>query len=141
MRVPSYDGPHYRFSGFIVEPSGLPRQIKVWVGGRTRRSLRRAVELGDAWMPFRLKLDELRSILAEGPVREMIDSRDRPLDLVLAPEPLVDPVGDRAGTAEFLRSYADVGATGLSMRFRHDSRSHYVEQMEALVEILREIGR
>jgi probable F420-dependent oxidoreductase len=141
VRVPSYEGRHYRFSGFIVEPSGLPRPIKIWVGGRTRRSLRRAVELGDAWMPFRLKLDELRSILAESAVREMIDSRDRPLDLIFAPEPLVDPVGDRAGTEDFLRAYADVGATGLSMRFRHDSRSHYVEQMEALVEILQQIGR
>jgi probable F420-dependent oxidoreductase len=141
VRVPSFEGSHYRFSGFIVEPSGLPRPIKVWVGGRTRRSLRRAVELGDAWMPFGLKLDELRSILTEARVREMLEKRDTPLDLIFAPEPLVDPVGDRAGTLEFLGSYAVAGATGLSMRFRHDSRSHYVEQMEALVEILADLDR
>jgi probable F420-dependent oxidoreductase len=47
-RMPAYHGPYYDFEGFIVEPSGLPREIEVWVGGRTRRSLRRALELGEA---------------------------------------------------------------------------------------------
>ena len=64
-RVPEYHGTHYDFEGFIVEPSGLPRPLEVWVGGRTRRSLRRALELGDAWMPFGFKLDELAQLLTE----------------------------------------------------------------------------
>jgi probable F420-dependent oxidoreductase len=140
VRVPEYNGTHYRFEGFIVEPSGLPRPIKVWVGGRTRRSLRRAIELGDAWMPFRLKLDELERMLSNTEIREAIDSRDDPLDMIFAPEPLVDPTGDRQGTTRFLSAYKRAGATGLSMRFTHDSRSHYLEQMEAVVEIVREIG-
>ncbi len=42
QRVPEYHGTHYDFEGFIVEPSGLPRELEVWVGGRTRRSLRQA---------------------------------------------------------------------------------------------------
>jgi probable F420-dependent oxidoreductase len=139
VRVPAYEGSHYRFSGFIVEPSGLPRPLKVWVGGRTRRSLRRAAELGDAWMPFRLKLDELRSTLEDQQVRELIEARESPLDFVFAPEPPVDPLGAREQTLATFRSYAAVGATGLSLRFRHDSRSHYIEQMEASVELLREL--
>ena len=32
-RVPEYHRTHYEFEGFIVEPSGLPRKIEVWVGG------------------------------------------------------------------------------------------------------------
>jgi probable F420-dependent oxidoreductase len=138
VRVPSYEGTHYRFSGFIVEPSGFPRRLKVWVGGRTRRSLRRAAELGEAWMPFRLKLDELRAMLAEPRVRELIDGRQEPLDLIFAPEPPVDPLGDRAATIETFRAYRAAGATGLSMRFHHESRSHYIEQMEAAVGLIAE---
>ena len=138
--TPAYEGTHYRFSGFIVEPSGLPRPVKVWVGGRTRRSLRRAAELGDAWMPFRLKLEELNAMLKEARGSRV----DRPARG--APRPGLRsraarrPVWASASRHdEIFRSYAAAGATGLSMRFRHDSRSHYVEQMEAAAGLLREL--
>jgi hypothetical protein len=90
-------------------------------------------------MPFRLKLDELNAMLNEYEVRKMIDRREQALDLVFAPEPPVDPLGDREQTRQIFLAYAAAGATGLSMRFVHDSRSHYVEQMEAAVGLLREL--
>ena len=74
-RVPEYHGTHYEFEGFIVEPSGLPRKVEVWVGGRTQRSLRRALQLGDAWMPFGFKLDELTDLLTGAKVRDALDRR------------------------------------------------------------------
>jgi probable F420-dependent oxidoreductase len=134
-RVPEYHGTHYDFEGFIVEPSGLPRRVPVWVGGRTRRSLRRALELGDAWMPFSFKLDDLRALLTDLNTVEAL-ARYRfehgvDLQLILAPEPPIDPIGDPDGTAEFLASYVEIGATGFSLRFDHHSLAHYVEQMEA----------
>jgi probable F420-dependent oxidoreductase len=141
VRVPDYVGTHYRFSGFIVEPSGLSRKVKVWVGGRTRRSLRRAAELGDAWMPFRYKLDDVRAVIADPRTHELLQNRDEPLEMILAPEPPIDPVGDPEGTSATFRAYADAGATGLSLRFRHDSRTHYIEQMEAAVSLAREIDK
>ncbi len=140
VRVPVYEGDHYKFSGFIVEPSGLARHVKVWVGGRTKRSLRRAVELGDAWMPFRLELDELGSMLREPAVRELIGNREETLDMIFAPEPPADPIGAPDAMRQTFRAYASAGATGLSMRFRHDSRSHYVEQMEAAIALVKESG-
>lgn len=140
LRTPEYEGSHYNFSGFIVEPSGVPRQVKVWVGGRTRRSLRRAIELGHAWMPFRLKTDDLRTMLHDDAIRTMIEQREEPLDLIFAPEPPVDPKGDREATLATFRAYSEIGATGLSLRFVHDSRSHYIEQMEAAVSIAAEIA-
>ncbi len=139
-RVPSYEGPHYRFSGFIVEPSGLSRVPQVWVGGRTRRSLRRAIELGDAWMPFRLLVEELETMLADPEVIEALETRERPLRLHFAPEPPIDPAGDPDGTRRILARYVNAGATGFSLRFRHDSPAHYVEQMEATVPIIAEFA-
>ena len=134
--MPEYHGTHYEFEGFIVEPSGLPREIDVWVGGRTRRSLRRAVELGDAWMPFGFKIDELTGLLTRPDVRADLaryaEGRGRPLKVILAPEPPIDPLGDPGRTTEFLASYVAIGASGLSLRFVHNSPAHYCEQMAAL---------
>jgi probable F420-dependent oxidoreductase len=139
VRVPTYQGTHYSFSGFIVDPSGLPREINVWVGGRTKRSLRRALELGHAWMPFGLNLDELREILSDERIRELMDQREDHLELVFPPEPPVDPTGDRAGTLAVFRAFQEAGATGLSLRLKNDSRSHFIEQMQAAVELMKEV--
>jgi probable F420-dependent oxidoreductase len=139
-RIPEYHGPHYEFEGFIVEPSGLPRDVEIWVGGRTRRSLRRALELGDAWMPFGFKVDELTEVLSDAKTRQALQRRDsehgRPLKLILAPEPPIDPLGDPAGTTSFLESYVAIGATGFSLRFDHHSQAHYCEQMEAMMAVV-----
>jgi probable F420-dependent oxidoreductase len=153
-RTPRYHGSTYRFEGFIVEPSGLPRAVPVFVGGRTRRSLRRAIELGDAWMPFRLLPPELGDLLADPAVRRLLDERAErsegaaatggahvgPLDLIFAPEPPLDPLGDRDGAARLLRSHLDAGATGFSLRFRNDSPDHYVEQMAATAALVAELA-
>jgi probable F420-dependent oxidoreductase len=143
-RVPEYHGTHYEFEGFIVEPSGLPRQVAVWVGGRTRRSLRRALELGDAWMPFGFTLDELTELLTGADVRNALDRRidegGMPLQLILAPEPPIDPLGEPDRTTEFLASYVTLGATGFSVRFDHHSPAHYCEQMAALQSVVETAG-
>jgi probable F420-dependent oxidoreductase len=139
VRAPVYEGTHFTFRDFIVEPCGLPRPLEIWIGGRTRRSLRRAIALGDAWIPFRLLLDDFRTLFADPDIRDLIAARDAPLQMVLAPEPPLDPGGDPAGTASLLRSMVEVGATGFSVRFRHHSRSHYVEQMEALQQVVHDL--
>jgi probable F420-dependent oxidoreductase len=137
-RQPVYEGTHFRFSDFIVEPCGLPRPLEIWIGGRTRRSLRRAIALGDAWIPFRLLLDDFRRMFSDPEIRDLLMARPKPLQIILAPEPPLDPAGDPGPTADVLRDLVDVGATGFSLRFRHYSRTHYVEQLHALQELVRE---
>jgi probable F420-dependent oxidoreductase len=138
-RLPEYHGSHYDFQDFIVEPSGLDRALPIWVGGRTRRSLRRALELGDAWMPFKFKVDELSELLGHPDVGRERDryaeEHGKPLDLILAPEPPIDPLGDPDGTLDFLASYTAIGATGFSLRFDHHSKAHYGEEMAAMQEV------
>ena len=135
-RLPEYHGTHYDFEGFIVEPSGLPREIEVWVGGRTRRSLRRALELGHAWMPFGFTLDGLTALLGDTTVRHDLDrhadAHGAALPLILAPEPPIDPLGRPDDTTAFLASYVGIGATGFSLRFEHHSPAHYCEQLAAM---------
>lgn len=141
VRVPAYEGEHWRFADFVVEPSGLARPVSIWVGGRSGRSLRRALELGDGWMPFRLLADELGAVVGAARERGLFAAREAaglgPVELIFAPEPPIDPLGDREGTLRLLSSYVAHGATGFSLRFLNDSRAHYIEQMEATVEVVR----
>ena len=143
-RVPEYHGPHFDFDGFIVEPSGLPREIEVWVGGRTRRSLRRALELGDAWMPFGFTLEGLTEFLTNDKVKSdlaaRVETSGDELKLILAPEPPIDPLGQPDATAAFLAEYVALGATGFSLRFEHRSAEHYADQMEAMQSLVRSSG-
>jgi len=138
-RSPSYAGTHYRYSGFFVEPSGLDRPLSIWVGGRTRRSLRRALELGDGWIPFGLAHADLQTMLTAAPVTAALAERAGGFDVVLAPEPAFDAVGDPAAAAAVVASYAELGATGLSLRFRHRSRDHYMEQLAAMAQVVAEV--
>ncbi|MGZ4207709.1 MAG: TIGR03619 family F420-dependent LLM class oxidoreductase [Actinomycetota bacterium] len=128
-RVPAYHGEYYDFEGFVVDPHAVQEHVPIWIGGRTARSLRRAVELGDAWAPFGLTLDKLTPIIEAR--RDEIGARG--LELVLAPEPPLDPAGEPEAVAEVVRRYQAAGATKLNLRFHHESRAHYIEQLEAMV--------
>lgn len=130
---PSYHGPHYDIEGWIVDPCALQERVPIWIGGRTPRSLRRALELADAWCPFGHRLDGLEPMLAKQ--RDLIDERGDSFDVVLAPEPPLDPLGEPEATAETVRRYREAGATMLNLRFRHRSPAHYLEQLEAMTQL------
>src|SRR4029079_3033086 len=40
-------GAHYRFAEMVADPCGMQTDVPIWLGGRSARSLRRALELGD----------------------------------------------------------------------------------------------
>jgi probable F420-dependent oxidoreductase len=135
-REPSYRGPHYAYDGFVVDPHAAQDDVPIWIGGRTGRSLRRAVELGDAWVPFGLTLDEEKHLLERARQTEAWAARDRELELVLYAEGL-DPLGDPARAREALERRADAGATAVNVRLVHSSLTHCLEQLAAMVEIAR----
>lgn len=126
-REPSYEGSHFRFRDVVVDPHAVQERVPIWVGGRTRRSLRRALALGDGWVPFRLAEDELRTMLRD------VDSGA--IDVVLNPEPPFDPQREPQHVGDVMDRYAGIGATMLNVRLVHRSRAHCIEQMEALLAI------
>ena len=135
-RVPTYHGEHYDFEGMVVDPHAVQEHVPIWIGGRTTRSLRRALELADGWAPFGLTLDGLRPIIDAK--RDEIGARGDSFDLVLAPEPPLDPAGKPEEASRVAREYAAIGATKLNLRFHHDSPKHYVEQLEAMASLVDE---
>ena len=51
---PSHQGEFYSFEGIQLYPKPVQKpHIPIWVGGHTRRAIRRTVAFGDAWHPTR----------------------------------------------------------------------------------------
>lgn len=124
---PAYHGDYYRYDSLIVEPCAVQPRVPIWVGGRTRRSLRRAVELGDGWTPFGLTVDE---------IAKMLGSVDVPDDfaVVLATPPL-DPIGAPQHTTDQIERLAEAGATDVSCVISAQSAGHFCNQLAALAQL------
>jgi probable F420-dependent oxidoreductase len=129
---PSYAGPHYAFGDLVVDPAGVQKAVPLWVGGRTGRSLRRAVELADGWAPFALEPAAVRRLLDRAQDTEAWASRAAPLEVILQPVPALDPLEAPGPTRDALDAHRGAGATALAVRVRHRSPAHYAEQLEAL---------
>lgn len=132
QREPEYDGEYFTFGGFVVEPTAAQSHVPIWVGGRTSRSLRRAVELGDGWAPFGLRTEELGATLARARDTAAWAARSAPLDVIVQNDRPLDPIEEPERVAEQLERYQAIGATALAARFAHHSPDHYIEQLTAL---------
>ena len=63
--ISEFNGETYQFSGiaFFPKPVQKPDGIPIWVGGHTRRAVRRTVKYGDVWHPTRLRPTQIESML------------------------------------------------------------------------------
>jgi probable F420-dependent oxidoreductase len=126
---PAYHGPFYDFSGLVVDPCAIQDHVPIWVGGRTIRSLRRAVAYGEGWSPFGISLSQAHAWL---------DRVDVPPDfeVVLSPARPLDPIRARDETKAALEELADTGATIVRTHLVHHSLEHHGEQLEALAVLM-----
>jgi probable F420-dependent oxidoreductase len=125
---PTYDGEFYSFGALTVDPCALQPHMPIWIGGHTKRSLRRALTLADGWAPFNVPV---------ATAADWLRDRDVPagFEVVLPAEGPLDPVKDPEGTKQTLQTMAAAGTTTLSARFVHHSLDHYLEQIAALAEL------
>lgn len=131
-REPEYHGTHYDFADFVIEPHAVQTRVPLLIGGRTPRSLRRAIELGDGWVPFGLSLSALT---------QMLSGRDLPADfeVILSAGGLLDPSGEPEATVDRLTAVQTAGATVVSTSLQAESADHYGEQLEALASLTRDL--
>lgn len=125
--VPAYSGDHYDFAGMLVDPQPAQPAVPLWIGGRTRRSLRRAVELGDGWVPFGLGRSQLQEMLAA--------AQPGPDFEVALSAPPLDPAADPEGAQRVLESLMSAGATLVNVSLRAGSADEYLKQLAHLAEI------
>ena len=125
---PEYHGEFYDFQGMVVDPCAVQEHVPLWVGGRTLRSLRRAVTLADGWCPF-----------AVDPAQAEAWLRDFELpagfDVVLPPTARLEPIAEPGRTQEILAETAARGATIAMCGFRHRTLAEYLENLEALAAV------
>jgi probable F420-dependent oxidoreductase len=136
QQLPAYDGDYYQYSGMVVDPCAVQARVPFWIGGRTARSLRRAIALGDGWCPFGLTTDEVYALLAAARTTEAWDERHAPLDVVIQNQRLLDPVAEPHRALDEAGRLEDAGATMLSLRLVHHSLDHYLEQLGAMAELV-----
>jgi probable F420-dependent oxidoreductase len=145
-----FEGSGFRAEGNRALP--LPAQRPgppIWVGGNSRRAIRRAVELAEGWLPFpapqRLarrvrtaslgSLEELRAAL--GYAREHAEKvgRSAPLDVCFVPFGFELGVGDAAAAerlGDVLPAYRDAGVTWLALGMKADTRADWCRALAAL---------
>jgi len=133
-REPAFRGEHFSFEGFVIDPCAVQERVPIWLGGRTPRSLRRAVSLAQGWVPFGLTLEEIRALLARA--RETAEWKEReergePLEIALAVE-CADDLSSATSVAALvdrLERTREAGATIASLTVRARSAEHYVDQI------------
>ncbi|MBC7303481.1 MAG: TIGR03619 family F420-dependent LLM class oxidoreductase [Nocardia sp.] len=130
---PEYHGRYYDFQDVLIQPHAVQPRVPLWIGGRTRRSLRRAVEFGDGWVPFGISLDDLAAMLATVEL-------PRAFDVVLGPGAPLDPVGAPDRTARALERCRAAGATIAGVTLASTSAEHYCEQLSALRALGADLG-
>lgn len=130
---PEYHGRYYDFDNMLVRPNAVQPRVPLWIGGRTRRSLRRAIEFADGWVPFGLPLTELRAMLgtAELPAG---------FELVLSAGERLDPIGAPDRTAQALDRLRTAGTTIASVGLTATGADDYCDQLAALRTLAAELG-
>jgi probable F420-dependent oxidoreductase len=139
---PEYHGRHYSFDRLAFAPKPVQQpHPPIWVGGNSRRAMRRAVELGDAWHPGWSRPDQLVLQRQEMEAIAAKAGRDpATLDLtLLRPLQILDRpsgasrralIGNAEEVAEDIRAYEQVGVSHLVFGFRTTRGEEMLQQVE-----------
>ncbi len=143
---PAYEGKFFSFSDVEFSPKPLqPGGPPIWVGGHTRRALRRTVELGDAWHPIGLRppanLDPAELGGKVATLHELAEGAGRdPATIGVAfrapvgikaqqGQPLI---GSAAQVTDDIHSYLSKGVTHLTMDMTGASFEENLDQLEQI---------
>jgi probable F420-dependent oxidoreductase len=124
----------------MLPPPAQPGGPPIWIGGNSRRAMRRAVELADGWAPMpspakaqkRLRtpaletLDDLAARIEEAKAAARAVGRSTPLDFVFMPMGLdmfSNASVDAEQTVASIRALADVGVTYATVTIGGDTRA------------------
>jgi probable F420-dependent oxidoreductase len=108
----TYHGTYHRVTGAGLAPLPIQRPIPVWFGASSARACRRAGRLGDGWFPMVGPGPRLDRALNEVVQAAQQAGRD-PAQIGMSGQ--VSWNGNADNLAEGLRSWADAGATHMSI--------------------------
>jgi len=152
-----FSGTGYRADGHSLRPRPVQRpHPPLWVGGNSRAAIRRAVELGDGWLPIPAPprmagfihtasietLDDLAERLAYAGEHAERVGRERPLDVCFVAFGLdIGPNGDVPPDRfrEQVARLEALGVTWLTVTLGGRTRAEYCDRLATFAE--RHLGR
>jgi alkanesulfonate monooxygenase SsuD/methylene tetrahydromethanopterin reductase-like flavin-dependent oxidoreductase (luciferase family) len=148
----AWAGDDVRFEGRSFQAGGNSMGFRpvqqphppIWVGGNSRSAIRRAVELGDGWVPFPNPagmakytrtpaietLDDLKARLAFARAHSMEIGRREPFDVCYSLVRMGAATLDTGEARERVAALQEVGVTWLTVGFPGDRRHEYVAALE-----------
>jgi probable F420-dependent oxidoreductase len=133
----AYEGRHFKARAVTMRPRPVSTPtVPIWVGGNSGRAMRRAVELGDGWVPFPNPVAAARatktpSITTLGELAVRLDAmrehakkveRSEPIDVCFAPFAKGDDPAD----------YEALGVTWLAVQFDDvTTRAGWIDRMRS----------
>jgi len=137
-------GTHFAAHGHTMRPTPVQApHPPIWIGGNSKQAIRRAVDLGDGWVPFpnpaaaarfvrTPPLETLADLAARiGFLREYAESVGRPVPRDICFSPLLPP--DRRTDPAAIRDHAAelsaLGVTWMATRFADTTRAGYLESI------------
>lgn len=114
-------------SDYVVAPSPVqPAGPRLWIGGNTPRALRRAVAVGDGWVPWQIE---------PGRLRALIDSHGHPGEVAYPATFDMQGVDGPAHSADAclarLHGLRQSGVTAITAGFPSRSLAEFIAQLES----------
>jgi alkanesulfonate monooxygenase SsuD/methylene tetrahydromethanopterin reductase-like flavin-dependent oxidoreductase (luciferase family) len=148
----TFEGRHFgaRGNSMLPRPAQQPHP-PLWIGGNSRRAIRRAAELGDAWAPFPSpasasphvrtaaieSLDDLRRRIALAREASETAGRSRPLEICFSPMALtVFGTGryEPGALLDEIAAYAELGVDWLCVGLPAPSRAGFCAELDTFAE-------
>lgn len=141
-------GRHFRAAGNTMLPApAQPGGPPIWIGGNSRRAMRRAVELADGWVPMpsparvskRLKtppietIDDLSARISEAKAHGEEVGRTDPLEIAFMPMGLdmfTNAAVDATRAVDSIGELADAGVTYTCITIPGDTRAEVRADLE-----------
>jgi len=138
---PQFTGKYYKFSGITAYPQPVQKpHPPIWVGGNSKRAMRRALELGEGWQPGWSRPEQLAEELQEFQrVAERVGRDPKSVEIsLLRPIQILNQKADSrrplVGTpeqiAEDIRAYQRLGVSHMLFSFRTRSVAEATETVE-----------
>lgn len=133
----TFDGRYHRVTGAGIAPLPVQRPIPIWFGAQSPPAYERAGRLGDGWFPQMgpgAKLDEARAMVEQGALAAGRDPS------TLGMEGRATWRGDRGQMVELIGTWAETGASHLSINTMGAGLATVDDHLEVLESIAAETG-
>lgn len=138
--TPQFSGKYVHFSGITAYPLPVQKPYPpIWVGGNSKRAMRRALELGEGWQPGWSKPDQFAQEMQDFQrIAERVGRDPKTVEIsLLRPMQILDRadahrplIGAPEQIAEDIREYQRLGVSHLVFAFRTSTLTETLETIE-----------